>query len=78
MDSCGIDATYRVNATLNDRRTCDATVSDIDAATCSSTSTMTLTLLSQCRDVTTPELGQSAPFSIRSSLVYIMFTTQRN
>ena len=48
MNSCGIDATYRVNVSLNDRRSsCDATISDIDDVTCTSTSSMTLTLY-QC------------------------------
>ena len=48
MDSCGVDGTYHVNVTHSDGRSCDATLSDIDAASCTSSSTMTLTL-HQCR-----------------------------
>jgi len=48
MNSCGVDGTYHVNVTRGDGRYCDATVSDVDDASCTSTSTMTLTLR-QCR-----------------------------
>jgi len=40
MDSCGIDATYRVNATLNDRRTCDVATTYLnDGRTCDAATT---------------------------------------
>jgi len=56
MQSCGIDGTYHVNVTLHDGRNCDATLSDIDDITCTSTSAMTLTL-HQCQSPHTV-LGQ--------------------